>query len=300
MKKCSKCGLVKTPPEFSLRAFPRRGLNAACKDCLNKAAIAKRAGAPAKPRKLLEAQWSPAEMSRLLELHGQGFSPNQIGTIMQIKGRRAQRKLFELKLLKPKKVWSDTDDQIIRQYYAAPKTGPFDLAALAKALGKTKTMVSRRAGELGVSDQTNANLFKENKRSASGRRQDLGDMFFRSAWEANYARYLNLLKAQGRIRDWDFEKQRWMFEGVKRGHRSYLCDFRIFNLDGSIEYHEVKGWMSPESKTVLTRMAQYYPDVRIVIIDKNAYSAIDIAFSASIQGWERYVRPSRAKGTNQG
>src|SRR3972149_9721027 len=41
----------------------------------------------------------------------------------------------------------------------------------------------------------------------SGRRADLG-MFFRSAWEANVARYLNFLKTHGSVKGWEYEPKR--------------------------------------------------------------------------------------------
>jgi len=102
------------------------------------------------------------------------------------------------------------------------------------------------------------------------------NMFFRSKWEVNYALYLDFLIKQKQIKKWTYEKDIFIFEKIKYGTRSYIPDFKIYNNDSTIEYHEVKGWMNPRSKTQLKRMAKYYPDIKLIIIDKDVYSDIKI------------------------
>lgn len=89
--------------------------------------------------------------------------------------------------------------------------------------------------------------------------------FMRSGWELRYAAFLNILKKGKAINDWDYEVDTFWFDKIKRGVRSYKPDFKIFNNDGSIEYHEVKGRMDEKSKTKLKRMKKYYPDIVIKI-----------------------------------
>jgi len=105
---------------------------------------------------------------------------------------------------------------------------------------------------------------------------DIGgvDMFFRSKWEANYALYLNWLKKVSHIKGWEFEPEKFVFDKIQFGTRSYLPDFKVFNNDGTVEYHEVKGYMDPKSATKLKRMTKYFPEVKIVLIDKKPYYAI--------------------------
>jgi len=98
--------------------------------------------------------------------------------------------------------------------------------------------------------------------------------YFRSEWEMNYADYLEWLVSAGEIKDWQFEADTFWFEKIKRGVRSYLPDFKVFNNDGSIEYHEVKGWMDDKSATKLKRMAKYYPEIKLVLIDACQYKSI--------------------------
>jgi len=99
-------------------------------------------------------------------------------------------------------------------------------------------------------------------------------MFFRSKWEANYALYLNFLVKQKQIKKWEYEPDVFVFEKVKFGTRSYRPDFKVYNDDENFEYHEVKGYMDSRSKTKIKRMAKYYPDIKLLIIDKEVYNDI--------------------------
>lgn len=96
-------------------------------------------------------------------------------------------------------------------------------------------------------------------------------IFFRSMWEANYALYLDFLIEKGKIIKWEFEPDTFIFEKIKLGTRSYTPDFKIYGLDGSIEYHEVKGYMDSKSKTKLKRMDKYYPDIKLHLVSKDEY-----------------------------
>lgn len=98
--------------------------------------------------------------------------------------------------------------------------------------------------------------------------------YFRSGWEMNYAQYLDWLKRMGEIIDWEYEPDTFWFEAIKRGTRSYTPDFKVTEKDGSVAYHEVKGWMDQKSATKLKRMAKYYPEITIVLIDEEQYHAI--------------------------
>lgn len=110
--------------------------------------------------------------------------------------------------------------------------------------------------------------------------------FYRSRWEANYARYLDWQKQTGLIKDWAHETETFWFDGIKRGCVSYLPDFRVTLLDGSVEFHEVKGWMDGPSKTKIRRMAKYHPTVVLKVFDSPWYKANAPKLSKSIEGWE--------------
>jgi hypothetical protein len=123
-------------------------------------------------------------------------------------------------------------------------------------------------------------------RGKGGRRADLDNRYFRSRWEANWARYLNLLVAQGVIARWEYEVDTFEFEGIKRGSRFYTPDFKVHYGDGSFVYHEVKGWMDPRSKTKLDRMKRRFPQVAIEIVDQARYRAIRETAAGLIPNWE--------------
>lgn len=110
--------------------------------------------------------------------------------------------------------------------------------------------------------------------------------FYRSRWEANYARYLEYQKQNGLIKDWKHEKETFWFDGVSRGCVSYLPDFKITNNDGTVEFHEVKGWMDAQSKTKIRRMAKYHPTVKLKVFDSKWYRANSRKLAGLIREWE--------------
>lgn len=98
--------------------------------------------------------------------------------------------------------------------------------------------------------------------------------FFRSGWEMNYALYLEWLMYKKEIKNWEYERETFWFEKIRRGVRSYTPDFFVTNNNGSEEIHEVKGWLDSKSKTKLARMAKYYPDVKVILIGESEYKEL--------------------------
>lgn len=122
-------------------------------------------------------------------------------------------------------------------------------------------------------------------RCRGGIRDDLG-LWLRSAWEANYARHLNAQVDGGVIRSWRYESKTFVFQSTKRGTRCYTPDFEVTLPDGSIEWHEVKGWMDEPSKRRLAKMAECYPDERVVLRDEEWFKANRATLKAC-EGYER-------------
>jgi hypothetical protein len=110
--------------------------------------------------------------------------------------------------------------------------------------------------------------------------------YYRSRWEANYARYLEWMRTQDLIDGWLHEPETFWFEGIKRGCMSYLPDFKIKEKDGTESYHEVKGWMDDRSKTKIRRMAKYHPKVKLIVIDSKQYKILEIKCKTIIPEWE--------------
>jgi uncharacterized protein DUF1064 len=125
------------------------------------------------------------------------------------------------------------------------------------------------------------------KRSTiQGKRPDLDNRFFRSAWEANWARYLNFLQERGEIISWSYEPKEYCFPGPYRRNGYYTPDFRVVERSGRVIHHEVKGWMDVDSRTKLDRMRKHFPAVTIEVIDRKRYSAVKKALSSILPHWE--------------
>ena len=161
-----------------------------------------------------------------------------------------------------------------------------------KMWGNPESKVNSEGHRQKLSDKMMENqrkgiLRKGYSRGLQGKRDDLGNIFFRSSWEANFARYLNYLISKKIIYKWEFEPDTFWFENIKRGVRSYLPDFKIWDFEDSDPYYvEVKGWMDSKSKTKIKRMAKYYPEIRLDIVAKKEYTEIKKKLSRLIAGWE--------------
>lgn len=135
--------------------------------------------------------------------------------------------------------------------------------------------------------QAQGSLRRCYSRGNQGKRDDLGGMYFRSSWEANYARYLNLRIKCGELFKWEYEADTFWFEKIKRGTRSYLPDFKLWDTENSVPYYvEVKGWMDEKSKTKLNRMRIYYPDIKVILVGEKEYQDLKKQVSQYISGWE--------------
>ena len=159
------------------------------------------------------------------------------------------------------------------------RTPPDDMESRNDKMMKTR-IARYGTGNPGL--RTSSNPYSRTK---SGKREDLENRFFRSSWEANYARYLNFLLSQGTITKWEYEPKTFVFHGVIRGVLTYTPDFLVEEKDGTKAWHEVKGWMDAKSKAKLKRMAKFYPDEKIVLIDAAQYKAIS-KFKGLIPNWE--------------
>jgi len=137
--------------------------------------------------------------------------------------------------------------------------------------------------------EKNGTLYSEREKVSwkSGWRK-IGDVekYYRSAWEANYARYLQFLLEQKKIKKWEHEPLTFWFNEIKRGARSYLPDFRVTNLDDSICWHEVKGYYDDRSKTKIKRFAKYYPKETLILIDSEWFKKNSSKICMIIKGWE--------------
>jgi hypothetical protein len=98
--------------------------------------------------------------------------------------------------------------------------------------------------------------------------------FFRSSWEVVYAKYLQSLVENHIIISWEFEPVSFKFSDTTNSVRSYTPDFRVTNLDRSIEFHEVKGYVDKKSIIKSEKMAKEYPDTVLKMIGEKEYYAL--------------------------
>lgn len=119
-----------------------------------------------------------------------------------------------------------------------------------------------------------------------GQREDLNNQFFRSRWEANFARYLNYLVEHKTIMRWEYEVDEFEFIGYKRGSRFYKPDFKVYYTDEHFEYYEIKGYLDSKSATKLKRMRKCYPQIKIILIERKNYFELKARMKPLIPNWE--------------
>jgi len=140
--------------------------------------------------------------------------------------------------------------------------------------------IIQKKRDTSIKNGTNLNHIKSGNaysRTVSGKRKDLGDQFFRSKTEANYARYLKFVNEK-----YEYETREFCFEKIKRGTRYYIIDFYLPNRD---QHVEIKGWLDSKSITKLKRFKKYYPKEfnKLIIVkqslnDKDMAKLLDIGF----------------------
>jgi len=123
--------------------------------------------------------------------------------------------------------------------------------------------------------------WKQEWKEIDGRR-----IFFRSRWEFRYALYLQLLKEKGEIKYWQHEPKTFWFEGIKRGTNNYKPDFLVIHKNDSEEWVEVKGYMDSKSATKIKRMAKYFPQVKLRVVDKSFFTKNANNLKILIKDWE--------------
>lgn len=175
-----------------------------------------------------------------------------------------------------------------RRMSAASKAAWLFASDEKRAAWSENCMKSRVARRGSIAPPRPSASWKAGWREIGGKRN-----YYRSRWEANYARYLEWLKQRAEIADWQHEPETFWFEAIKRGVRSYLPDFRVWEKDGSTALHEVKGWMDARSKTTLKRMAKYHPQERVIVIREKQYNEIARKIGPMIEGWESGGRADR-------
>lgn len=121
-------------------------------------------------------------------------------------------------------------------------------------------------------------LFQENpekiySNANGGKRGDLNNQYFRSNWEANYARILNEQKIV-----WQYEPETFQLSNGT----TYTPDFKT----GDKRFVEIKGWYDSDSKQKILLFLKEYPDYELELIGKTEYYSLRSLFKDIIPAWE--------------
>ncbi len=145
-----------------------------------------------------------------------------------------------------------------------------------------RQIISDRSSKRMSMQKNNSNMYSRGKRGTV----EIGEktFFARSSWEANIAAYLEFQKTHGIIKDWFHEPETFWFLNIKRGVRSYLPDFKVIKNDDTFYFIEVKGYMDAKSKTKMKRLAKYYPEIELQLIDQKRYNEIKKS-KGLFKGW---------------
>lgn len=107
--------------------------------------------------------------------------------------------------------------------------------------------------------------------ACGGFRADLGQ-YFRSRWEANFARILN---HQGKV--WEYEPMTFQLDLVT----SYTPDFVSEGV-----YYELKGrWYKGHAEKV-AKFRQLHPEISFVLIEEREYRELSKQYKMVVPGWE--------------
>jgi len=114
------------------------------------------------------------------------------------------------------------------------------------------------------------------KSTKAKRRKDLNNIFFRSSLEANYARYLNLMKIK-----WEYEPEIFKLSSGK----SYLIDWYLpeFGM-----YVETKGYMWDDDKEKIELFKKEHSDkhLKVLMQDSDEWKEIHKFGKENIKEWE--------------
>lgn len=87
---------------------------------------------------------------------------------------------------------------------------------------------------------------------------------FKNDWERMYAERLEVRKLQKEIVSWKYEHIRLkLADGA-----NYTPDFQVVNLDGTIEFHEVKGFRRTAAILRFKFAAKTYPEYTFILVER--------------------------------
>jgi len=110
-------------------------------------------------------------------------------------------------------------------------------------------------------------------RAKAGVRPDLGNYYFYSRWEANYARILNLLNIK-----WEYQPKTFNLK-----FQTYTPDF--YTPEQNL-WIEIKNFLSEYSGKRDAAFRKLYPTLKLALILKPDYLKLQEQFASKIKNWE--------------
>jgi hypothetical protein len=149
-----------------------------------------------------------------------------------------------------KRIWSQLELDYLKEHIHDP------INQLCIPLSRSRQAVKNKIDELSGKPSKKD---KSGRKTRIGKRVDCKGLFFRSGWEANCYRLLQLDK---NIKLVEYEPTTFSFTpfGILHGTVSYTPDFKITYQDNSYNWIEVKGFMKPADKTKIRRFHRHYPE----------------------------------------
>ena len=110
-------------------------------------------------------------------------------------------------------------------------------------------------------------------------------MYLKSNWERRYCLYLSFMKKHGHIIDYWYEPETFYFKGIKRGTTNYKPDWKVLFPSGNFEFIEVKGYMDSKSATKIKRMAKYFPELKLRVVDGIWFKSNALMLKKVLKNW---------------
>lgn len=181
--------------------------------------------------------------------------------------------------LRNKQLWSNPAHlEKVREMYRSKygvehwtKTPEARLMISKSKKGKKLSENARRNMSVSASRRVRNKREKFYTSAIGGIREDLG-IYFRSNWEANFARILNYQN-----KTWEYEPHTFSLSNGK----TYTPDFISENV-----YYEIKGRFTDACKEKIELFKKDYPDIQFELIDCVKYELLKLEYKNLIPNWE--------------
>lgn len=89
---------------------------------------------------------------------------------------------------------------------------------------------------------------------------------FKSKLEMRWAKYLDLLKRSGHIKDWAYEPMTFIFPNETQAPVRYKPDFKVIENNGDVTIYECKGFLTGRDVSKFRKVQKHYPETKLVLV----------------------------------